>query len=56
MAYCDGTLNENESKVINAIADVFEINASTVEAIDSWARKDQEIQRLGLDIVQKGRE
>ncbi len=54
MAYCDGTLNENESKVINAIANVFEINASTIEAIDSWARKDEEIQRLGLDIVQNG--
>jgi tellurite resistance protein len=56
MAYCDGTLNEKESKVINAVADVFEINASTIEAIDSWARKDEEIQRLGLDIVQNGRE
>lgn len=56
MAYCDGTLNEKESKVINAIADFFDINASTVEAIDSWARKDVEIQRQGMDIVQNGRE
>lgn len=56
MAYCDGALNEKESKVINAVADVFEINESTREAIDDWARKDEEIQRLGLDIVQNGRE
>lgn len=56
MAYCDGTLNEQESKVIKAVTNLFEINTSTLEAIDDWARKDEEIQRLGMDIVKNGRE
>jgi uncharacterized tellurite resistance protein B-like protein len=56
LAYCDGQFSAEESKLIGEMAEILGINGPTLLAIDSWARQDNEVQLLGLDIAQNGRE